>query len=743
MPTNPLHIPLRTSSADPRAGNSENTRSSRTDRNTRSMHKASKILGTTDLAFDNDYHRRPDERTSRSAGYLNATDAHQHEDADATLQVPSLRLQSSSPVLRNDYKGTSDSAPPLVQLSRKLHLTGSSSGLHSRFSSRETSAEPENRDATNGEQNQEGGLNPAFQKPKGPMKESKRKTRPPRIDLSLLFPKPQPTSQTSSTNLLSPQRMVTSPSAISFTSEITAENSALALKMHKSESRLTGKKLTKLRPRALSRPEQNQQPLDSVVGSLDEQPPPQTPSWNNASLERTVRTTDMDMALVKNLGGIPTPRSPERAFKSQFKNFHMRGREHLQPSDARSFVSARSEKSAHSSQGTLRDAVSAKSMQDGPEYELARLKLGLHNDLSRVKGDSMSKKSSKSSKSTFKNSDLNTSSVLCLSSSEDEDDGAAFKRHLKPGKNKRDSVSTYGGYEAEICTAAAAHTIRGTLKSVDRPSSSNTQKSRSSSKHLQPPMPTGNTRSRRSSGIPMILEPGFAHNEPVYDKKRAARREPALSQKELNRRSRVMAVTRQEERLLEVMRTREGKITPSIFNENMEQDHRSVISNFSGPSRDSYYRSDTSFLRLSGSFPPASARTSQATATPMAYKEPETWTPQGTGFDFEDKTTTNPTSSPQASVGSSKDLPSPATSATSPITPTLPIHRFSPLSQKPPPSLPPPPVPDLQRNHSRRRTDSSGAIVLEDSVEAPKETGEYPVWALGWNNESNNLTAVH
>ncbi|KAL4994988.1 hypothetical protein BDV10DRAFT_175732 [Aspergillus recurvatus] len=734
MPHNPFLVPPRTSSINVRTGDIGNNRK---DHRTRSMHKAQKILGTSDIALDNDYHRRSDKRTSRSAGCLNARETtHKQDDGEDESCPASLRAQSSSPQLGQEYRDPGDSTSAFAQLSRKLHLPGPSSGLSSRSGSRGNTADSsispckDHTVATDSRPPSDGGLNPAFKQPKGPMKDTKRKGRPPRIDLSLLFPKPQ----TNSTTLLSPQRMVTSPSAVSFTSELHAEKPTL--KPYKSESRLAGKKLTKAPPRsrALSRPEHNSQPLDDLLSPLA---PPRPPSVYNPTMERTVRTTDMDRALVKNPDAVPIPRSPERAFHYNQVNLTLRGREQLLRGDS-SFVTARSGESAHSSQRTLRDPALAKSPKDGPKLEPSPFRFGLPDEVPRSKGNPMPKKSSRS---TLKNRDLTTSSVLCLSSSEDEDEEPQpVKPQSKPARNRRDSVSTYGGYEAEICTAAAAHTIKGTLRSVERPQSSNTKSSRASSKHLRaPPSANRNNRSRRSSGARANLEPDFLHSDPIFDQSKAQTRVSGLSQKEINRRSRLMAVTRQEERLLDLMRQRQGKITPSLFNENIEADRRSMFSNFSGPSRNSYYCSDTSFLRLSACIATDSARASQVT---MKYKDTAALTPTATDFESEE-TATKSVPSPQASL-SSKSLPSPATSATSPLTPTLPIHRFSPLpSQKPPPRLPPPPIPDLQRSHSRRRTDSSGAIVLNNPAEDSRQSGEFPVWALGWANDNNNLTAVH
>ncbi|KAL4881937.1 hypothetical protein BJY04DRAFT_51684 [Aspergillus karnatakaensis] len=742
MPHKSFHIPLRTSSVNAPTGEMNNNRKAN---KSRSIHKAQKILGTTDIALDHDYHRRPEQTSNRRSSFLNPPEiAHGHESSEDGLHSQHLRVRASSPLLGQEYRESTESTPPLVQLSRKLHLSGSSSALYSRYSSRDAPAKS-NTNIVNDQytatesngRNLDVGLNPAFKQPKGPLKDTKRKTRPPRIDLSMLFPKPQATAAP----LLSPQRMVSSPSAISMTSE----NSTL--KIRKSDSRLPAKKLTKAppRPRALSRPEDSQQTLDGVLKSSI----PNRESihgWGNSGLERTVRTSEMELALEKTIEALPTSRSIDRVQYSPM-NFSLRSRDQLHRSDSKSFVSASSGQSA-SSQRTLRDDPAAKLLNDG--YQQPPFRFGLRDHATRENGAMMSKKSSKS---TLKNTDLNTSSVLCLSSSEDEDEEPQqFTTHLKVGKNKRDSVSTYGDFEAEICTAAAAQATRGTLRSVERPSSStNTQSSRSSSKPAHrrrdsnasvartPSSMNANARSRRSSGVPAILEPDFLHNDPIFDQSKVRTKTPTrnqtLSQKEINRRSRLIAVTRQEERLLEVMRQRQGKITPSLFNEAVETDRRSVIS---AVSRDSYYCTDTSFLRLSPGVPsPALARALQAA------NQKERSTRQAMGSDSEEKAS-NSASSRRASLASSKSLPSPATSATSPLTPTLPIHRFSPLpTQKPPPRQPPPPVPPLSRQHSRRRTDSSGAIAIDEPADGRKNSTEFPIWALGWNTDGSNITAVH
>jgi hypothetical protein len=75
----------------------------------------------------------------------------------------------------------------------------------------------------------------------------------------------------------------------------------------------------------------------------------------------------------------------------------------------------------------------------------------------------------------------------------------------------------------------------------------------------------------------------------------------------------------------------------------------------------------------------------------------------------------------------------------------LPIHRFSPLpSPKPPPTGPPPAIPEDQKQHTRRRTDSSEAILLDDGGEIKRNNG-IPLWSFDfdWNQENANIATVH
>lgn len=397
------------------------------------------------------------------------------------------------------------------------------------------------------------------------------------------------------------------------------------------------------------------------------------------------------------------------------------------------------------------------------------------SDYSTENKSSASRKSSKSNKSILANSDLTTSSVLCLSSSEDEDDEEPVKKKPSVPAIPRESVTTYGEFEPEICTASAAQATKGrAVKRVDlHRQPSNSMKGgtmlRSPTIHHNPSMSSAGRSSyadrkiapRRSSGIPTISEPNIlsTNNFPV-----PGGGHPPLSAQEIRRRSRVIAVTRQEEDLLEAMRQRKGKVTPSLFNEsrysqhtdhshplptsnpppknthNLNHNHASGPDSDQGsmlfaPSRDSLNSTDVSFLRLSASIP---SRTDEGAAHTDKDGLPSS---QGAASDAEQKTI-NSYASPRASLVYSES--SPSTSATSPLTPTLPIHRFSTLStQSRPPSHPLPAVPSNdQHRHSRRRTDSSEAIVLGEETDDTKENDEFPIWALGWSNDQS-VTTVH
>ncbi|GFN18501.1 hypothetical protein AtubIFM55763_000630 [Aspergillus tubingensis] len=719
--------------------------------------KAYKILGTTDASVHETHSKRDDKRRSRRPSFMRAPEIKSQKSGgfvpfptaapETTIPPQHLRVRASSPLLGHEFRPDDAPGQPMPASTKKIHQSGSASALFSYFSSRDSSANtipgigvatsdfgPAAEGKPESRQSAESGS--SLRQPKGPMKDSKRKMRPPRIDLSLLFPKPKATAEP----LLSPQRLVASPSAISIVSEHPVT------KAKNIEDHAAGTKLAKTPPHLVKTTDQTYGGRAPEASSYETK----TSNWLDPSLERTVRASEMDLALQK-LQQDSRRNTKGRSNRSQSRS---QGQDKRRTGDSRApddnlwKVTSNSSGSEWSKETYLSPKARSRQSSHRVSNHSEPRRPNLHASAALEKC-SVPKKSSRT---TLKTADLNSSSVLCLSSSEDEDDDEDLNSdRLNRDRNARDSVATYGEFEAEICTASAAQATKGTLRSIDQPMSVTSRGSRPSQRlqsarrdvsqsSAERSSYMASCQSRRSSDIPTISEPEFFHGDPIFNHQRQSqlRKPPSASQKETNRRSRVIAVTRQEEHLLEAMRQRKGKITPSIFqesrfNSSLEPDQGSMLS---VPSRDSFYGSDMSFLRLSPAFPPKSV---QANAS---RNEREGSVCQST-FSDEEQRTINSFPSPRASLAFSEGLSSPSTSAASPLTPTLPIHRFSPIpSQGPPPRRPIPAVPQDKRRHSRRRTDSSEAIVLEEPEE-PKQRDELPMWTLRWNNDNGTMTAVH
>ncbi|OJJ49134.1 hypothetical protein ASPZODRAFT_1402807 [Penicilliopsis zonata CBS 506.65] len=723
--------------------------------------------------------------------------------AEQITSAQTLRVRASSPLLGHDYHSQGLGVPSGSK-QKKVHQTGSSSTLYSYFTNHRSRAGSSTSQAS-GERNGDalpkhpttppkkkssrvGGepsVSFAEDSRQPAKKESKRKMRPSRIDLSLLFPKPKITTPP----LLSPQRMTHSPSPISMVSESPANNPN---NKHENQHPPT-RKLTKDPPH----PQGLSSARDTHIIQRDNHPqrdihrdtriqreshaqmlaPPEVLYASNrqsvassldVTRERSVRCSEFDLALKQyhdlyEAEGLeeelvePNPR-PRRGSRQATPSNRSKSNERA-ASQAPSERSAGAwSKSTHLSPRTkpsypTRVSSSAENWQtDGRDLASLEVKHPL------VK---------KSSKNALKNSDLHQSSVLCLSSSEDEEEGEE-EDHVLPKKSrrqsgtrnnyKRDSVGTYNSdlLEAEIYTAKAIQATRGPApRRIDkRPSVSDrgSRATRGLSPGRPPSVSSGGkssyggqkSSSRRSSGIPTISEPDVPRSPPPHPV-------APVPSKELNRRSRIMAVTRQEEDFLEAMRQRKGRITPSLFHEarasgmggggDLEQG-----SMLSVPVQDheSFYgSSDMSFLRLSPGLKTFSNQLEQG-ALPLHHHrttDKDAYIPSG------EQKTAKPAVSPRTSLIYSESSPSPTTTGgASPLTPTLPIHRFSPLpSQKPPPRRPPPVVPPQdQRRHSRRRTDSSEALVFDEPDEVSPD--DFPVWALGWASDRGSTslaTPVH
>lgn len=758
----PVHVPLRTSSRNPRAVKMDLDEGvSYAERKTS---KAQRILGTDapilghggwDSSQQNPQKpRRLSPRTPDSTSRRQNTGFVPFPAGDMA-PPQNLRVRASSPLLGHDYR-SEDPAPPVPKPFKKIHPSGSSSTLFSYFSSKDNRSK-DNRSKSNPSSSH--GIQPRIQNglavdPQGTSqsqaapKESKRKLRPPRIDLSLLFPKPRNPAPP----VLSPQRMTNSPCPASPVSTVVSDYPSI--KLDRAGDNSTTRRHEEHVPSASAAQAQTEAPKNAVDRSdLLSIPESKDSEWHEHRnpLERTVGTSEIDLAL---------DRYTSRRSTFSRSSVYSTSREQLRAEPQRPSDTKTSSRRGQSSSNPRRpDGVNlAQESTSRPDARSQR-KLSSSEEFGR-KDDTRSRgaKSSvsrKSSKSTLKNRDLQNSSVLCLSSSEDEEEDQQTQPTEPPQSARlfRESVATYGDYEPEIYTASTAQAATAhMLRRIDRaPSTSShgshrtraSQSKTQQSRHAPTPSTssTGNssymtrrtTKSRRSSGIPAISEPDILDKFPQQPL-----RTPHEIQ-EMSRRSRVIAVTRQEQDLLEAMRQRKGKITPSIFNANppSEADQASVLS---GPSRDSYCGSDTSFLRLSAMFPPLQGRSDQG-ATHTEKKAP----PSQSSVSDTEQRTGNSITSPQFSANYSESLPSPATSGTSPLTPTLPMYRLSPLpSPKPPPRGPPPAIPEDQKQHTRRRTDSSEAIILNESGDVSRKH-DFPLWAFDfdWNNDRASVAVVH
>ncbi|KLJ10567.1 hypothetical protein EMPG_14053 [Blastomyces silverae] len=313
--------------------------------------------------------------------------------------------------------------------------------------------------------------------------------------------------------------------------------------------------------------------------------------------------------------------------------------------------------------------------------------------------------SRKSSKVTLNKSDLNESSVLCLSSSEDEADEEEMEVH-KPAEQRqrviRDSIATFDEGAAEIFTAKAVSASRGS--SVPRVRNTSLPPPRISRDHST----SSNVRTpsyRPSNGIPTISEPDSpprfrTSTSPSTVASTTANPDaspfdfqlpvPGTQSgiKAMNRRSRVIAVTKQEEELLEVIRQHGGNMPPnfplvdlpnpgtSIFNPMTNTSSPATTSTFRkspSPSTDRSPSSqhgsgsigDTSFLALSPSFPPTSGKVAGSTSASRSdsSRSHHALSVSDSGGDH------NSNPSPRVSLVHSDTFTSPSTSWTSPRTP--------------------------------------------------------------------------
>ncbi|KAM5488650.1 hypothetical protein MaudMau93_004185 [Microsporum audouinii] len=359
----------------------------------------------------------------------------------------------------------------------------------------------------------------------------------------------------------------------------------------------------------------------------------------------------------------------------------------------------------------------------------------------------------KSSRAILNSSNLNESSVLCLSSSEDEsEDEPSGHTRL------RDSINTIDeGFQ--ICTAkTATATSRPSIKRVRSSSkkrvargvastarSQNGDSSRPSSLHPS----TASVTESNCSSTPAL--PEWLPASPPKLPRIQTQFSPVDSQLSQpgNRRSRVIAVTRQEEYLLELIRRNKG-VTPQPFSpDGSASTHtrewaKAVAVQLNRRSNSSY-SSDTSFLRLSPALPP----TPHQKKVPRSIPTPTTAgdaasarsVPQSAFSDTSFHTGLQSPPLPKISLtNSTVSFPSPPSGQSSPFTPpAIPLkHRRHSSRLSHAPSMP------SVRESLRNRANTSALYDDNDEVEKDIQTNpDLPIWALGWNSDATGVAIVH
>lgn len=716
--------------------------------------------------------------------------AAQQPDPTASSFNRELRVRASSPLLGRSYHTNQPSAQPPFNATPetpKLHKSGSFQDIANDHSFEKYAFDTQSQRSLAygmvedmrgiGFPHLEQGQNGTAQMTEHP------KRKPSRLDLSLLFPRPKPAAAP----LLSPQRYTHSPSPVG--SEYSAKQPP--------------NRLTKPRSKSNGRPPVQNDPI----------PEEPVPRIRRAS-QKPVDWFDVPLEKIIRLGESGDAEDMQEEDETE-KSANERNRQSVatklsQPSIAEPAVITNSAKISSIlgsdrmsfAPSTVSRRTSRDSRTSAYGYSLSRQQLPPQS-LSRMPGSLQSwqsegdlrssqkrtgRLSKKKSSSTFMTLDLTKNSVLSLSSSESESEDADYtdedeyegeqilSRAAPHQAGLRDSFATNDYIEPEICRAEAVIATKSYgVTRLNRANSNVSSVSSGSRGTARRPIGSrteslsSTTRSSVSGkmygspshfDIPLIEEPE-EQTDPIGSIGRPQQRVQRSNGDihSAKRRSRIIAVTRQEETLLEAMRQRNGRITPSIFKDiegpgHGPKDSEHVADTKRPPPHSTApkIRSpesiqtefDTSFLRLStamrlslGSAPAAGENTSS--------KEKDTCTSLGSASDSEQKTdsSNNYTASPRLSLAYSETPSSTSTLGhASPVTPTLPIHRFSPRA--PPPLHAPPPLPeDAMRRHSRRRTDSSEAIVLAESESAKSADPPYPLWAVKWGRDPNDLAIVH
>ncbi|ERF74171.1 hypothetical protein EPUS_03361 [Endocarpon pusillum Z07020] len=553
--------------------------------------------------------------------------------------------------------------------------------------------------------------------------------RPSRLDFSMLFPKPLPRQDP----LLSPQRYTDSPPPLSATSEMPSIGVQSHFFAHGKRvnaaqeppaldpTRLLSRKTRKLEQKFARTNMQKsrggvQNWFDGLQGNISEDDDYDEPDMQPAFLETAFQTAS-DRA--------PLDTAPQPMIGSSKIVCPVHGPDHHSSIDGKGLFSPKLEPPQGNQLG---DALH--------EWQVTKGK-------SSVVGQSL-----RSGSTLLDTADLHEQSVLCLSSSDDEDENVHKVNHRQINEKRapflRDSLGIDSiDSDVEIGTAQAVNTsfmrthkppmqsknlrdisLVRTNSKVQKPQAVEIP-DRSSSRQAAPRYNYPTVPCTLDDGVPEAPFTGLGECQSVTSKwstKNAQRVMPGQS-------TLMMALTPQEASLLKAMRSKKASMryNTQIEVHQVKGDRDSKSSSTYQPSGSHDWGSEyTDSIRASLDANPLGFK--KSCLPKLVWKEPNV--PSG-----------------RVSLIFSESLSSPTTGRDSPPTPTLDsnqvLHDFHRLDQYNDPSLHTVKMNDL--GPTRCRPESSQLIVLENFQPSEKESvcpEEYP-WMISQFNHRNNSPIIH
>ena len=717
-----------------------------------------------------------------------------------------LRLRPSSPLLGDSYKTKGAQTEEMTDVPpRSLHQFGSSSTLRSYYDA--SKAPPAISQQTSESSRRDfalrRGLPQVISPPLSRHKEDRMeqsglrkritvasgngsRTRLEEPDLTKLFPQPQGQKEV----LLSPHRLVSSPSTASALSEDPFALPHLPENVPRKDARGGNESKTTLLT-------VKQQRSSSTLGSAYDY---STAKLNQRRPKKGIKNwfDDFDEDDDDGFGRVKEDEPP--LLDRQEKSFRARRSHAPEPLMASPDLEEKLvvPHQSRSSQRWSKASIAIKSAIRPVTPKRSNSNFSSTTTDAKARPKSVGRQSMASSKKSGSNTqmeqaNLQKESVLALTSSDDESEEENVRNGLgkpsqKAEQSHRDSViKAYDSDETvEICDAETVTAKRSPAAKFHKPKpsaaafsfkSSSTVDVRSPHRTSFLAVPSGKTQTTITRRIHTVEEDTVSEmsEDPQADAMSSTswstytnsrRRSSKLSTGRSNRMSRIMAVTREEQDLLEAMRLRRSKHEDSY-----REGYESALAQKQAQARDQAAtalqlpsrprtsseatRSSSTFLQLSGG---------GSGAEPFPLTRPTT---SDTCVDSEILATSHhlpflakPTQlsplvqhlpeqfqSPRTSMIISENPTTPSTSRTSPITPTVPFPLpqsskatkhgsfFSQTSDA-----------SESKRHSRTRTSSSHAIMLDavdDAVDNMMDEQELPVWAMAGWNERAGLGLVH